>query len=320
MNLKKRLYPHYWTWLSRWLDKRQPAATSITLSQRIIFILPTRYGIWFSLLCVLLYLLGTNYQNNLILLVCYLLLSIWLVSIVLTFRNLNGLSLSCSSNNEGYADQDLAINISTVSQSPRYMLKFQFINQPHNLAYSVIKPTLDTALSLNIAGKSRGHYPLPRLKVSSSYPFGLWRSWSYIALKQQYWVYPSPLKTSSTHFGQNKTVQPHLDTEISQQLRQYQTGDSLNLILWKRLARDSTRPIVRLREPIQQYDPSWVTIADLSGAALEQALSYGCEKLLALEADKQFYGLKTSKVTYPPSQGALHLQRCLQHLALYPCK
>src|SRR5690606_23188033 len=104
------------------------------------------------------------------------------------------------------------------------------------------------------------------------------------------------------------------------QLRQYQTGDSLNLILWKRLARDSFRPIVRLREPIQQYDPSWVTIADLSGAALEQALSFGCEKLLTLEADKQIYGLKTSKVTYPPSQGALHLQRCLQHLALYPCQ
>ncbi|WNO61126.1 DUF58 domain-containing protein [Rheinheimera sp. MMS21-TC3] len=313
LNLKRRLYPHYWTWLSKWLDKRQPAAAKITLSQRIIFILPTRYGLWFGLLCVLLYLLGTNYQNNLILLVCYLLLSIWLVSIVLTFANLNGLTLSCSNTSEGFANKPVAININTKASTPRYMLQFRFVNQSH----TVQKDTLDSAISLTINNKERGCFLLPRLKISSCYPFGLWRSWSYVALQQQYWVYPTPIKIKDNSVGHNTTNQPNIDSEISQDLRQYQAGDSLNQILWKRLAKDSTKPIVRLRQPIQQYDPSWVIIADLTGPALEQALSQGCQKLIDLEASQQLYGLQSARQTFGPDQGTLHLQRCLQHLAEY---
>lgn len=313
LNLKQRLYPHYWTWLSQWLDKRQPAATKITLSQRIIFILPTRYGVWFGLLCVLLYLLGTNYQNNLILLVCYLLLSIWLVSIVLTFRNLNGLTLSCNKPSEGFANQTVVVNINTHAATARYMLQFKFISQ----ANIVEKQILDSAISLTIASKDRGCFSLPRLKISSCYPFGLWRSWSYVALQQQYWVYPTAIKASDNRLGHRAKNLPDVDSEISQELRQYQTGDSLNQILWKRLAKDSAKPIVRLRQPIQHYDPSWVVIADLTGPALELALSQGCEKLLSLEANHQLYGLQSARQSFGPDQGALHLQRCLQHLAEY---
>jgi uncharacterized protein (DUF58 family) len=312
-NFKAKLYPHYWAWLSRWLDKRQPAANSITLRQRLIFILPTRFGVWFGLLCVLLYLLGTNYQNNLILLVCYLLLSIWLVCIVLAFRNLNGLTLSSSSNNVGFAAQDIAIRLSTQSPNPRYMLQFQFVKQ----SQTVFKDSLEPALSLTLTATERGRYPLPRIKISSCYPFGLWRSWSYVALKQQYWVYPKPIKAATNHYGQSSTAQAHFDSEISQELRQYQTGDSLNQILWKRLARDSSRPIVRLHQPLQQVDPCWVTIPDLTGAALEIALSHACDKLIDLEADGQVYGLRTANFSFAPAQGALHLQRCLQQLAIY---
>ena len=74
--LTKALYPLYWRLLSRYLDKRQPAVPSITLVQKLIFILPTRYGWWFLLLIALLYLLGTNYQNNLILLQSYFLIGL----------------------------------------------------------------------------------------------------------------------------------------------------------------------------------------------------------------------------------------------------
>lgn len=313
LNIKQKLYPYYWSWLSRWLDKRQPAANSITLRQRIIFILPTRFGVWFGFLCVLLYLLGTNYQNNLILLVCYLLLSIWLVGIVLAFGNLNGLTLSASSHNAGFANQDIAININTFGLKPHYMIQFQFVKQPQ----TVCKPSLESSFSLTLFAPKRGLYPLPRLKVSSCYPFGLWRSWSYVAFKQQYWVYPNPITTVNNLYGQSATTAASYDSEISQDLRQYQTGDSLNQILWKRLARDSSRPIVRLRQPIQHLDPCWVSIPDLTGSVLEQALSYASDKLLTLEANGQVYGLKLKNFTLAPAQGSLHLQRCLQQLALY---
>ncbi|MGI5310555.1 DUF58 domain-containing protein [Rheinheimera sp. WS51] len=317
-NLKAKLYSYYWSWLSRWLDKRQPSAERVSLKQRYIFILPTAYGFWFALLCLLLYLLGTNYQNNLILLVCYFLLSLFLISIVLSFRNLNGLTLSCSDNNEGFVQQDLVIAIHCHTKIPRYMLQFQFMTMAEQLKKDCIDPE-DSVLTMTTAAIARGQFSLPRLKISSHYPFGLWRSWSYIALAQQYWVYPKPIKATSIPDGHTNNAQQPLETEISQNLRQYQTGDSLNQILWKRLAKDSSKPIVRLRQPVQQHDPKWVTIPDLTGAALEHALSLACEQLIALEANGQLYGLTSPAINYPPSAGSQHLQRCLQHLALFRC-
>lgn len=59
----------------RWLAQRQPASLNVSLNQGVIYILPSRFGYWFIFLILLLYLLGTNYQNNLILLTSFVLLS-----------------------------------------------------------------------------------------------------------------------------------------------------------------------------------------------------------------------------------------------------
>ena len=60
----------------RYLERRQPASTSLKLRQNILYVLPTRYGLAMLLLAVILYLLGSNYQNNLILLLSFLLIGL----------------------------------------------------------------------------------------------------------------------------------------------------------------------------------------------------------------------------------------------------
>lgn len=315
--LKQRLQQRYWQLMSAYLDKRQPASSKVKLVQKLIFILPTRYGWWFLLLIVLLYLLGTNYQNNLILLTCYLLLSVFLLCIVLCYQNLSGLTLHCPVAAEGFAGQPIYISIGLSSDSSsandHVMLSLHFVGQPQQPSLA----TLCSTVNLAISNTQRGKYRLPRLKISSQYPFGLWRGWSYIALAQDYWLYPSPdgqVKrdlSASTDTKEQQAVQQHGDV-----LAPYRHGDSVRHLVWKRLARDPANPVVRQQLSTPEAEPSWVIIPPASGEALERVLRQGCRQLLDLEQAGQQYGVKLPHLTIAQSSGPQQLQRCLQALAL----
>ena len=110
-----------------WLAKRQSAKPAVELNQRFLFVFPTSYGFSLLGLAVLLYLLGTNYQNNLILLISYLLLSVFLLSIVLTYQNLSGLTVQCPSSAEGFATGKVHPVISFSSAKMHYMLQLNLM-------------------------------------------------------------------------------------------------------------------------------------------------------------------------------------------------
>jgi len=311
LTLKQKLYNVYWHLISRYLDKRQPAADQVTLVQKLIFILPTRYGWWFILLIMLLYLLGTNYQNNLILLLCYLLLSLFLLSIVLTYHNMSGLKLQCARPAEGFAGEKITPLLSLVSEKQHLMLNFSLV-QHHE---QVLLTQFSAGVHLVLPTTHRGLFKLPRVKISSQYPFGLWRAWSYVALTQHYWVYPAPdSHTSPTEDAQNEE-KPYQPISGGDMLSPYQSGDSIRHLVWKRLARDPLNPVVRQHYTAPQAEPSWVVIPALSGDALERALRKASHRLLTLEKTGERYGLKLAGNTLPQSNGPAHLQRCLQALA-----
>ena len=77
----------------RWLDRRLPRARQVQLDQRRIFIFPTGYGFLYLLVSVLLFFGGINYENNLILGLCFLMIGLFVVAILHTYRNLSGLIL-----------------------------------------------------------------------------------------------------------------------------------------------------------------------------------------------------------------------------------
>jgi uncharacterized protein (DUF58 family) len=309
---KHWLYQRYWRFISRYLDKRQPAATKVKLVQKLIFILPSRYGWWFLLLIILLYLLGTNYQNNLILLLSYLLLSLFLFSIAMCYHNMSGLTLSCNNAAEGYAQQQIDALITLSSKKQHFMLRFNFVGQP----LPVVLQQLPAAVSLSLTAQRRGKYALPRIKISSQYPFGLWQAWSYIALEQHYWVYPAAASHSRQTSGIMPAIKQQRIVPSSDNLMPYRSGDSLRNLVWKRLARDPANPVVRQQHSAPETEPNWVVVAPASGDALERALCQACRQLLTLEQAGERYGLQLPHLTVPLSSGPAHLQRCLQELAL----
>lgn len=83
-----------WPRWQRWLNRRIPPASSVELNQRRVFILPTRQGGAFGLALLVMLLAAINYQNSLAYGLTFLLLSLGVVTILHTYRNLAGLRLT----------------------------------------------------------------------------------------------------------------------------------------------------------------------------------------------------------------------------------
>src|SRR5690606_7042062 len=78
----------------RWLSRRIPPAPRVTLDHRRIFIMPTRTGATFALVLFLMLLVAINYQNSLAYGLTFLLMSLSVLGILHTYRNVSGLILS----------------------------------------------------------------------------------------------------------------------------------------------------------------------------------------------------------------------------------
>lgn len=309
--LKRLLQQKFQAYLAR----SQPAQPSVCLTQKRIYILPSRLGLWFALLVLILYLLGTNYQNNLILLSSFMLLSLLLLTMLLAFYNLYQLELSVVADAETFADQPAALPLQLNSANCQ-MLQLGLQGQRLQQLVPVISG--QQAFALQLPQLSRGCYELPRLKLSSQFPFGLFNCWSYPALSAQLWVYPAALAPTGQqnidedpdHQGQTQPL------EGSEWLKPYQAGDQPRRILWKKLATNPQQPIVRQQQDGNTVNEQWVKVPNASGAALELALQHACYRLQQLEGAGSRYGLLLPDKTLALGQGTQHLQRCLQELAL----
>lgn len=299
-----------------WLAQRQPASLNISLNQGVIYILPSRFGYWFIFLILLLYLLGTNYQNNLILLTSFVLLSTLLYAMLTAFFNLHQLHIKVHDDCSTFAETPATLLLylqKSQSQMLQIGLKGQRLTQ--------LLPWFQHAATfeLQLPSLSRGCYPLPRLLLSSNYPLGLFRAWSYPALQAQIWVYPNPETAHTAMTGVTEATANAPSTEAPLQpddLKPYQQGDSPRRILWKKLPAAPNQPIVRQPSQQNRAIPEWIVVPALQGVALEQALSHACQALLTLEQQGATYGLQTPLTTLAPASGQKHLTDCLQALAL----
>lgn len=294
----------------RWLDKRQPASTELTLRQHLLYVFPSAYGAWFVLLIILLYIFGSNYQNNLILLCAYLLLSLFCCCILAAFFNLYRLQLKTSPPLtmplHTYAGQSLMLSLALSHTEHKKMLSFS-----GDEFEALLFETLPELLQLELYPRQRGFYQLQRFKLESYFPFGLIRCWTYIQLQQPYWVYPAPAELKYTNATPHQQLPDQPD-----QLAPYQPGDQASSIDWKRLAKNPWQPVVRQNSESSVPALPKTLIVTATGAALELQLSQFCVLLHQYEQQGESYSLSTPLSTIGPDQGQAHLHRCLQALTL----
>ena len=302
--------------ISRWLSSRSARSNQFTLSQKNIYIFPSKTGFAFVLLIVLMLLTAINYQSSLIYLFTFFLGAIFFISIWLCFLNMNGLCVSSFRVLECFEGELCTYELEIISAAkPALGLKFGVDKRSLN-EVSVSKDTKSVHNILLPANK-RGLHTLDRLRIESLFPFGFIIAWTWLKLDSKVLVFPKPVEGSRVLDGQSDKLKGN-DQFVSEdltELKAYQHGDSALRIVWKQLAAKD-QLIIRSHDQ-GGYDCTWLTWSLYGTSSIETKLQHLCFDILDFHRKQQVYGLDIPGVLINPSKGERHKYKCLKALALF---
>ncbi|MBA6379123.1 MULTISPECIES: DUF58 domain-containing protein [unclassified Colwellia] len=306
---------------NRWLKRRIPPARKHKLSNHNIFIMPSRFGVVYLFFVVLLFLLATNYQNNVIMLLSYLMASVFITTMMHSFFNLSGLAISADKTALGYANQNIHFPIKISSANKRLAINFCFDDQAvlHLPQSEPGEQTVYVCCSYT----NRGVYTPGRLKVSSEYSLGLFITWTRIDFDQQCIVYPQAMSLSYRQSDFGDAEQENVFSQSSKpgvddfyELKAYLPGEPLSRLAWKQFARGQGRLTKHYHQ--QQGTRCWLKLNDMPNHGLEKQLAYLCFLVSEYHRSEQVFGLDLVVEKIQPSQGEFHFKECLMALAIYP--
>ncbi|MBH80052.1 MAG: DUF58 domain-containing protein [Gammaproteobacteria bacterium] len=302
----------------RWLDRRIPPSPQIRLSQRNIFIFPTQTGFVFGGLLILLIVGAINYQASLVYAVAFLLGSMFLMTILYTFRNLSGLTLELASTRPGFVDEDIEFVLKVGRPKGRGREGIQ-LGWPEGIKQwaELYDQEADT-IRLFMQAKQRGYLRPGRLLVETYYPLGLLRAWTWVDLEIKSLVYPRPIFGEFPHResgsrSEGELVDPFGSDDFTD-IREYQAGDPTRHILWRSYARSDAVMIKRYSSYLEPR--LWLDLEDVSGSTEERLSRLTGLALQATRLENEF-GLRLGELVIKPAIGEAHLEHVLRELALY---
>lgn len=302
-----------------WLDRRVPPSNSITLGQKNIFILPTRQGMYFTVLIIFMMLAGINYQNSLIFALAFLLISLFMVSILHTFRNLSGLTLQGQRGQSVFAGEDVEFNVTLTRTGNRTFEAIQLGWQPEFMRMADLLDTSVQQYKVYATSKHRGRFNPGRILVQTYYPVGLFRAWSWVDLDLDVTVYPKPINAGSlpeASEGADEGEMARFDgVDDFHGLREYHLGDPTRHIAWKVYARTEQLQIKEFSAFVDRR--VWLNWESLQGLDREARLSRLAWWVLQLSASSDEYGLRLPNLEIQPSKGVEHKNALLSALALF---
>nr|WP_237709687.1 DUF58 domain-containing protein [Microbulbifer agarilyticus] len=307
-------------WL-RWLDRRLPPAPTVTLNHRKLFVLPAAAGMGFLLLIVLLWLLGTNYENNLVLALVFMLVGVFVILPVHTFANLSGLKLLLQEIEPTFAGDFGRAKIAVEKTGKRTHERVRLCWPPQEGALVDITDNEPAEVTLELPLVRRGKVRAPRLRVESHFPAGLFKCWSWVDLDVEFLVYPQPKSAGplpwGTSVGEGDQEKTHtVGGDDFAGLKSYQAGDSLRHVAWKQFA--GGRDLYSKEYASGSDARLWLDWDLLAGRELETRLSNLCAWVLEAERAQVAYGLRIPGQTVAPAVGPAHRQKVLTLLALFP--
>lgn len=304
--------------LSRWMFRPQISSGTITLNQRRIFILPTRRGLGFACVLLLMLLGNINYNLSLGYVLTFLLGTTAAMSMLHAFRNMAQLEIRAGHNDAVFASDraDFLFHFHNSGNLPRYQLNLRD-SEGNNTTFDL--PAQEhTRVLLSIPATQRGWLDCGRLTLSTEFPLGLFHAWSYLHFDSRCLVYPrpaahTPLPASSAQEGIGKI--PGAGDEDFAGLRTYVAGDALQRIAWKALAREQGLQVKQFNA--QQGRELWLEWSSMPNIAAELKLELLTRWVMDADAQNLRYGLRLPGVEIMPYYGTTHRAECLCSLALF---
>src|SRR5438552_2150837 len=168
----------------------------------------------------------------------------------------------------------------------------------------------------------RGRLALGRVTLSTDFPLGLWRGWAYVHFPVTGIVYPAP-EAPAPHLPPGlqgsdfRRSARAADAELAG-LRDYHSGDPLNRIAWKAVARGAGWYTKQFEGSCGSgtLEFHWAELPP--GFGTEARLSRLAAWILAAEREARAFGLTLPGVDLPAGSGAGHRRAALCALALFP--
>lgn len=317
----------------RWLARRIPTQTKHQLNSRNIMIYPTRFGLVYLAFVILVFLLGTNYQNNIILLFSYLLASLFISVMLHSFYNFSQLRFHSIAKQQGFAGEPLSFAITISADKTHYDLNVHFTDTSldSQIARMAQCPQGKQVLQLTYKPLQRGQYSLGRVTVFSEYSLGLFKSKTLLDFGHYAIIYPKPKRLIAGQYqlsaqSEEASMASYPLAEVSgtddfSELKSFVQGESRARTAWKQLAKGQGH--FSKHYQASQGQLQWLKLSDMPGSDLETRLAYLSFLIGELTLSNQSFGLVLSTVSaddsmnISPSTGLKHQQACLTALALY---
>jgi len=305
------------------LRVRPPEPVPVILTQRRVYVLPTRGGLLYALSLLVLLIGAINYNLSLGYGLVFLLGGLGIVSILHGFRNLAGLSLSVGAPAPVYAGETarFPLLLNNMDARERRLLRL-FL--PAQAAVTVDVPPQGSARALlALAAPRRGWLMLPRVTIDTVWPLGLVRAWSYAAPALACLVYPRPadaVPPVPTFAGmQGGRLPSEIGDEDFAGLRRHQPSDAPHHVAWKTAARLGPNAALQTKQfsgtASQALWFDWALLPANMDA--ETRLSVLARWVLDAEDAGLSYGLRLPGGEIPQGHGPAHLHACLKALALH---
>ena len=299
-----------------------PHHGELLLAQRNVFILPTRAGLLYAVVLLAMLIASINYSLSLGFMLTFLLRAVAIVTMLHTFRNLSALELRAGRGEPVFAGNLAELSISLTER-----------RGTERFAVRLLAPGAESPEVVDIAAQAeqparvvfpapiRGRMPLPKIRLVTEYPLGLWRAWAWWQPAGHLLVYPAPETPSaplpSSSLAASEGEGGGAGEEDLASLRAFVPGDSPRRIAWKAVARTGSDELL-----VKQFDGAargellldWQLMpVSLDG---ETRLSRLTAWVLEAEARGLRWSLRLPGLELPVDGGASHRDRCLEALAL----
>ncbi|MFY0989701.1 DUF58 domain-containing protein [Halomonas sp. C05BenzN] len=288
----------------RWLG-RLTAPLESPLPQSRLFLLPTRFGLGWAALVVVLVLFGINYQNSLAYALAFWLFAVGVVVLLRTWRNLIGVRVSLRLPREVFAGDGARLGVSLEGGRTRSALA---LHGGGATAWADL-PGGSGETTLVLPAPRRGVQRLPPLRIESRWPLGLVRVVAWLESGGQLLVYPRPLDEEAP---MHRRTGAGLEASDFAGLRRAEPGDSPARLAWKQWSRTGVLATKVFSVPPRQQ--LWLDYGACRGDP-ERRLSVLCARALAHHQAGDRYGLRLPGLTLPQGEGARQRHRVLEALA-----
>jgi uncharacterized protein (DUF58 family) len=248
-----------WSRLLGIAERRLPALTRlkrkedlpIVLNRRRIYVVPSRFGMGFSLILIVMLLGSLNYSNNPAMLLTCLLGAAAYQSVFSAFRTLNRVELRslraqpCSAgdalhlalffHSDGFARSGLRLRMDAGSEQSKRGADAE----RSEIVFDIPASGTQT-VSVELPAPRRGWMPVGRIGLWTEYPFGMFHVWSWLHPDLRVLIYPrAEFNAPPLPQGGNQAfaaMARRSDDELGM-LRDYHASDARRMIAWKASAR-----------------------------------------------------------------------------------